>query len=84
MTRVLSLLSACFNPEETIVRACLSVDTQKLPRDPFIEHLILDGNWSDGTVERVAAHELRRGRRGVGPTVERRVFTKPTTASTMR
>ena len=49
MTRVLSLLSACFNPEETIVRACLSVDTQKLPRDPFIEHLILDGNWSDGT-----------------------------------
>ena len=31
MPRTLSLLSASLNAAETIVRACLSVDTQKLP-----------------------------------------------------
>ena len=76
MTLVLSLLSACFNAEETIARACLLVDTQKLPPGLLVEHLILDGSSSDGTLERVASHESRRRHAGPGPNVERRVLAK--------
>jgi glycosyltransferase len=53
------------------------VDAQKLPPDLSIEHLILDGDSSDETLERVAAHESRRRHTGAGPSVERRLLTKP-------
>ena len=42
-----------------------------------IEHLILDGDSSDETLERVAAHESHRWHTGAGPSVERRVLTRP-------
>jgi glycosyltransferase involved in cell wall biosynthesis len=77
MRRLLTVLSACFNAQETIGRACLSVDAQKLPPGLSIEHLILDGDSSDETLERVAAHESHRRHTGAGPSVERRVLTRP-------
>ena len=77
MRRLLTLLSACFNAQETIGRACLSVDAQKLPPGISIEHLILDGDSSDETLERVTAHESHRRHSGAGPSVERRVLTRP-------
>ena len=64
-------------PQETIACACLSVDAQVLPPDLSIEHLILDGDSSDETLKRVAAHESRRRRVGAAPNVERRVLTRP-------
>jgi glycosyltransferase involved in cell wall biosynthesis len=53
------------------------VDAQKLPPGLSIEHLILDGDSSDETLERVAAHESHRRHTGAGPSVERRVLTRP-------
>ena len=49
MRRLLTILSACYNAKETIGCACLSVDAQVLPPDLSIEHIILDGDSSDGT-----------------------------------
>ena len=66
MHRVLTILSACLNAQETIVCACRSVDAQLLPSGLSIEHIILDGGSRDQTVDRVAAHESHRRRTGAG------------------
>ena len=77
MRRLITILSACFNAQETIGCACLSVDAQVLPPDLGIEPLILDGGSSDETLKRVAARESHRRRTGAAPHVERRVLTRP-------
>jgi glycosyltransferase involved in cell wall biosynthesis len=58
--------------------ACLSVDPQVLPPGLGIEHLILDGDSSDETLRRMAAHESHRRRTGAAaPHVERTVLARP-------
>ncbi|HEY5743254.1 MAG TPA: glycosyltransferase, partial [Terrimicrobiaceae bacterium] len=68
----LTILTACYNSEETILRACRSVDGQRLPEGVRIEHLILDGSSTDNTLERIEHHEAARQGAGTAPHVTRR------------
>ena len=73
MSPDLTILTACYNAEETILRACRSVDGQRLPEGVRIEHLILDGSSTDATLERIEQREAARERTGTAPHVTRRI-----------
>jgi glycosyltransferase involved in cell wall biosynthesis len=77
MSRDLTVLTACHNAPETVVRACRSVDGQWLPKGFRIEHLILDGASTDGTLERVEHYEAERLAAGNAPHVERSIRSEP-------
>jgi hypothetical protein len=61
----LTILTACDHAAGTIVRACTSMDGQRLPEGLRIGHLRLDGASTDGTLERhYDAKRLEAGMRG--------------------
>ena len=69
----LTILTACYNAQDTIVRACRSIDGQRLPEGIRIEHLVLDGASTDDSPDRVALYEAERLSRRLAPHVERTV-----------
>jgi glycosyltransferase involved in cell wall biosynthesis len=69
----LTILTACYNAQETILRACRSVDGQRLPVGICIEHLILDGASTDATVDRIERYEAARQRTGNAAHVRRSI-----------
>ena len=52
----ISVVTACFNSAATIALALESVAAQSHPQ---VEHIVVDGGSTDGTLERVAAHRGR-------------------------
>ena len=52
---------------------CRSVDGQRFPEGCRIEHLILDGASTDGTLERLGNYETKRLETGTAPHVERSI-----------
>ena len=72
-----TLLTACRNARRSILRACRSVDAQRLPVGCSVEHLILDGASGDGTLECVADYESHRHSNGTAPEVWRTAVSKP-------
>jgi glycosyltransferase involved in cell wall biosynthesis len=73
MSHNLTILTACHNAQETILRACRSVDGQLVPEGFRIEHLILDGASTDGTIERLGNYEIKRLEMGTARQVERSI-----------
>jgi len=73
MSVVLTILTACYNAQETILCACRSIDGQRLPEGICIEHLVLDGASSDGTLDRIERYEAARRKAGIAPQVMRSV-----------
>jgi glycosyltransferase involved in cell wall biosynthesis len=73
MSPKLTILTVCKNAEETIVRACRSVDGQDLPPGASIEHLILDGDSTDTSLEVLECYETTRRRAGTASHVKRSV-----------
>jgi glycosyltransferase involved in cell wall biosynthesis len=67
----LTILTACHNAQRTILRACRSVDGQRLPEGICIEHLILDGASTDTTRECLERYEAERMRHGAAASVKR-------------
>jgi glycosyltransferase involved in cell wall biosynthesis len=61
----------------TILRACRSVDAQRLPEGCSVEHLILDGASRDGTLECLAEYESKRRSNRIAFEVRRTVISKP-------
>lgn len=61
---LISIITVCYNPGQTIVPTLESVDSQTLDRfrEGAFEHLIIDGASTDGTLETLAGHarEYRR------------------------
>jgi len=60
----ITVITACFNSIATIRDAIESVRRQVLPPGVELEHLIVDGGSTDGTVEEVKSYELRVRREG--------------------
>jgi len=52
----ITLITACFNAVETIGDAIDSVRRQRLPTGVELEHLVVDGASSDGTIEIIRRH----------------------------
>ena len=73
----LTLLTACRNARRTILRACRSVDAQRLLEGCSVEHLILDGASHDGTLECLAEYESQRHSNDTASGVRRTVISKP-------
>jgi len=73
----LTLLTACCNTRRTILRACRSVDAQRLLEGCSVEHLILDSASRDGTLECLAEYESQRHSNGTASGVRRTVISKP-------
>jgi glycosyltransferase involved in cell wall biosynthesis len=69
----LTILTACRNAQQTILRACRSVDGQRLPEGVCIEHLILDGASKDGTLKYLDRYEAERRRLATASSVERTI-----------
>jgi glycosyltransferase involved in cell wall biosynthesis len=72
----LTILTACYNAQETILRACRSIDGQKLPEEICIEHLILDGASTDATLDRLKRYEAARLTAGTAPHVRRSILSE--------
>jgi glycosyltransferase involved in cell wall biosynthesis len=72
-----TILTACYNAEATILRTCRSIDAQRLPEGFLVEHLVLDGKSRDGTLMCIAEYELQRHADGIAPGVSRTVLSKP-------
>jgi glycosyltransferase involved in cell wall biosynthesis len=69
----LTILTACYNAQETIVRVCRSVDGQRLPPEVRIEHLVLNGASTDATLSSVESYEAERLRLGIATHVKRSI-----------
>jgi glycosyltransferase involved in cell wall biosynthesis len=72
----LTILTACQNAQKTILRACRSVDGQRLPDRFRVEHLILDGVSTDSTLECIERYEAERLAAGIAQHVERRTLSE--------
>ena len=59
----ITIITACYNAIATIRDAIESVKSQKLPPGVELEHLIIDGGSSDGTVELLKEYDLGVGHR---------------------
>ena len=55
------------------MRACRSIDGQRLPEGISIEHLILDGASTDATLDRIERYEAARRTTGNATYVRRRI-----------
>ena len=53
----ITIITACYNSIATIRDAIESVKSQRLPSGVELEHLIIDGGSSDGTVELLKEYE---------------------------
>ena len=69
----LTILTASYNAQETILRACRSIDGQRLPEGICIEHLILDGASTDATLDRIERYEATRLRTETARHVKRSI-----------
>jgi len=49
-----SVITVCFNSAETLSRALVSVSQQDFPR---VEHIVIDGNSTDGTLKIIEDHK---------------------------
>ena len=76
VTPDLTIVTACYNAEETILRTCRSIDGQRLPEGTCIEHLVLDGASTDATLDRIAHYESTRLREGNAPHVQRSILSE--------
>ena len=77
MSLSLTLLTACRNARDTILRTCRSVDAQLVGERVGIEHIILDGASDDRTIDRIAEYESHRHSCGAASNVQRILLCEP-------
>jgi glycosyltransferase involved in cell wall biosynthesis len=69
---LVSIVTACLNAERFIEATILSVRAQDYPR---IEHIVMDGGSTDGTLDILRRYESRPGLRGSGDQEFTQAFT---------